>query len=339
MSSIRRACLIFVAAVLLSACSQMPDDNDRGLHEDAHNNGDAIATNDEAGSRLRYRDRVFSDVTVRRDVLYATVDGEELFLDIYAPLGDEVRNRPVMIVASGGGFQEQDRGDVDHIAENFARRGYVAATMDYRVLGRPPLDADELAIAGVTALHDLFAAVRFFRASAVDDNRFGVRARAIFVAGVSAGGVMAMMAASFDPSDPVVQPALQKFLNANGGVFGTVGAHRGIAPNVQGAMALSGAVLDIATVDARSAPLYAAHEEFDPVVPCMTAAEGASATGLVVAGACDVVAAQQSAGATAEIFLIEASNGHVAYSEPQLHSILDGAADFFFHKVLARAGG
>ena len=100
-------------------------------------------------------------------------------------------------------------------------------------------------------------------------------------------------------------------------------------------MPLSGGVLDLATIDASSALIYAAHEEFDPVVPCDTAPEGVSFTGLEVSGACDVVPAYGAAGATAELFLVENSTGHVEFTDIQRRGIYQGAAELFFESVIS----
>lgn len=289
----------------------------------------------ENGDPVRYRDRVFTSLDVEDGIAFAAVEGQTLLLTIYTPEGDTATDRPVMIVASGGGFQEQERESVEPIAQDFARRGYVGVTMDYRVLGQAPLNADELAIAGVTATHDMFAAVRFLRAEGEGDNPRGIRPDAIFVSGESARGVMAMLAATLDSDDPISSPNLANFLSSNGGVYGTVGESDNVSSLVQGALPLSGAVLDLATVDAGSALLYAAHEEFDPVVPCDTAPEGASFTGLEVSGACDVVPAYGAAGETAELFLVEGSVGHVEFSEGQRRDIYQGAAEFFFETVIS----
>ena len=289
----------------------------------------------EAGDPVRYRDRVFSRLEVEQDVAFATVDGQTLLLTIYTPEGDTATDRPVMIAASGGGFQEQERASVEPIAQEFARRGYVGVTMDYRILGQAPLDANELAIAGVIATHDMFAAIRFLRAEGEGANPRGIRPDAMFVSGESAGGVMAMLAATLDPDDPISRQALADFLAANGGVYGTVGENDDVSSVVQGAMPLSGAVLDLATVDVGSALLYAAHEEFDPVVPCDTAQEGASFTGLEVSGACDVVPAYAAVGALAELFLVEGSVGHVEFTEGQRRDIYQGATELFFETVIS----
>ena len=291
----------------------------------------SITVTDATESGQRYLDPIFAAVDVTRDVTFAP----GLLMDIYTPAGDSVTDRPVLIAASGGGFVDQDRESVEPIAEAFARRGYVAVTMDYRVLGGLPLSADALAIAGIQATHDMFAAVRFMRAEAEATNPYGTRTDAIFVTGESAGGVMAAIAATLDPSDAITSSAVSDYLAANGGVYGTVGTHLTAASAVNGALPLSGAILDLATIDAGSAVMYAAHEEFDPVVPCDTNTEGASFTGLTVSGACEIVPAYTAAGATAELFLVAGSVGHVEFSQAERDEIYSGAASLFFTTVIS----
>lgn len=291
-----------------------------------------ITVTDETDAGQRYVDEIFTTLNVRRGIEYAP----GLLLDLYTPGGDTVTNRPVMIVASGGGFLEQDRESVEPIAEAFARRGYVAATIDYRVLGRAPANADDLAIAGIEATHDMLAAVRFFRADAQGANAFGVRPDAIFVSGESAGGVMAAIAAAIDPGDTVTTAALRAYLDANGGAYGAVGGNPSISSAISGAMPLSGAVLELGWVDAGSAVLFAAHEEFDPVVPCGTAAEGSTNTGLIVSGGCAIADAYQTQGARGDLFLVEGSNGHVEFTENQRRAIYAGAARLFHDAVISQ---
>ncbi|MEM1146334.1 MAG: carboxylesterase family protein [Pseudomonadota bacterium] len=282
-------------------------------------------------SLQRYIDPIFSAINVQTGIEFAP----GLFLDIYMPAGDTATDRPVMIAASGGGFVVQDRTNVEPIARAFAQRGYVAATMDYRVLAAQPMTADELAIAGVRATHDMFAAVRFFRADALSGNLYGTRSDAIFVSGESAGGVMAAIAATIDASDTILSQAVRDDLAANGGVYGMIGSNGSVSSLVQGAMPLSGAVLELQTVDAQSSPLYAAHEEFDPIVPCDTAPESSSFTGLVVSGACDLVPTYQAASATAVLYLVGGAVGHVDFSNAQREEIYAGAANLFFETVIS----
>ena len=289
-------------------------------------------------SGTRYVDEVFANVDVQRAIQFATVDTpdgpQDLLMDVYQPSGDSLVDRPIMIAMSGGGFVGMDRLNVEPIARTFARRGYVAVSIDYRVLGRQPLDGDELAIAGTQAVHDLYGAVRFLRAEASGINQFGTNANQIFVSGESAGGVIAAIAATLDPTDTISLTVVADYLAANGGVYGEVGDNDAQASAIQGAMPLSGAILELASVDANSAPMYAAHEELDPVVPCGTTAEGSSGTGLIVSGACDIVPAYTAAGAVAELFLVANSSGHVSFTPQQRTQIYNGAATLFFNEVI-----
>ncbi|MEC7289647.1 MAG: alpha/beta hydrolase fold domain-containing protein [Pseudomonadota bacterium] len=279
----------------------------------------------------RYIDQIFSSIDEQRGIAFAP----GLEMDVLSPAGDTVTDRPVLILASGGGFLTQDRTSVERIAEAFVRRGYVAVTIDYRVLGSAPLTADDLAVAGIQATHDLFAAVRFMRADALGGNTFGIRADAIFVGGESAGGVMSAIAATLDAGDAISSAAVAAYLAGNGGVFGDIGDNDSVSSQVNGALPLSGAILDLSSVDATSAPMYAAHEEFDPVVPCDTDTEGSSFTGLVVSGSCDIVAAYTAASAAAELFLVAGSAGHVAFSDDDREQIYAGAATLFFNEVIS----
>ena len=108
-----------------------------------------------------------------------------------------------------------------------------------------------------------------------------------------------------------------------------------MSSDIQGAVAISGAVLDIGTIDAQSVPIYAAHNEIDPVVPCDTAPEGAAFTGLVVSGSCDFIPALQAAGVIADIF-ISPSTGHVDFTPEELLQISNEAAALFFTEVISQ---
>jgi len=280
-------------------------------------------------SGQRYLEKVLTEIDTQRDIEYAP----GLFVDIFTPSNDSLTDRPVMIVASGGGFVNEDRTRVEDVATEFAERGYVAATMSYRVASGQ-LSADELTIAGIMGTHDMFAAVRFFRADALGDNVYGTNPDAIFASGESAGAVMSAIAATLDPDDIVTSAALSDYLADNGGAYGDVGDHDGVSSVVNGALALTGAILELSWVDAESAPLYAAHEEFDPVLPCGTDAEGAHFSGLVVSGACALVPEYEAANAPAELYLVEAVVDHVGFTDEQRAEIYDGAASLFFYNVI-----
>ena len=296
-------------------------------------------TVEDAAPGLRFVDEVFSDVDEQINVVYAAgVEGDEGFvdlaMDIYAPSGDTTTNRPVMLVVHGGGFVAGSRMDVTDVARAFARRGYVAAAIDYRLIATTPVTETVLLEGGLRATHDLYGAVRHFRSDALGPNTLGIRNDAILVTGFSAGAVMAIGAATADALDSFADPRVTDYLAANGGLFGSVGPNPNTDAQIQGALAFSGAIRDLDTIDERSAVLYAAHNANDPVVPCETAGEGSSSTGLVVSGSCAVIRRYEAVGANGELFLAAEPDGHVSFTAAESATIFTEATRLFLTSIL-----
>jgi acetyl esterase/lipase len=71
-----------------------------------------------SSAEQRYRDEIFSNVSITHDIAYgAAIDEhgelETLTLDLYEPEGDTAQERPVFIYIHGGGFTAGDKGDVN----------------------------------------------------------------------------------------------------------------------------------------------------------------------------------------------------------------------------------
>ncbi len=81
----------------------------------------------------RYANEIFSGYTVTTTT-YSTP--YNLQMDIYQPTGDTLSARPLIILAHGGSFISGTRtadATVDSLCARFARRGYVTASIDYRL--------------------------------------------------------------------------------------------------------------------------------------------------------------------------------------------------------------
>jgi acetyl esterase/lipase len=116
---------------------------------------------------------------VHRDVVYATVDGGELRLDLYVPA---VRPAPLCVWLHGGGWLRGSRTDrADQRLAPLAESGVAVAAVQYRLSGQAPFPAP---------LDDARAAVRWLRAHAADH---GLNADRIGAWGASAGGHLAAL--------------------------------------------------------------------------------------------------------------------------------------------------
>jgi para-nitrobenzyl esterase len=147
-------------------------------------------------SEGRYTDHLFTEVGVVKDIQYgeaSTMGGKSqaLLLDFYEPLGDKLELRPLVIMAHGGSFVGGDRTQTEEFCFDFAKRGYVCANIEYRLLDMLVLDSIGLTEAVFMAINDMRAAVRFFKEDANKSNSYGTSLDHVFVAGVSAGAIMA----------------------------------------------------------------------------------------------------------------------------------------------------
>jgi acetyl esterase/lipase len=71
-------------------------------------------------------------VTVKNDVTYRTVDGEQLGLDVYQS-AKQGKNRPAVVVVHGGGWTQGDKALFAQQSNQLAERGSVAFSVNYRL--------------------------------------------------------------------------------------------------------------------------------------------------------------------------------------------------------------
>jgi acetyl esterase/lipase len=116
--------------------------------------------------------------------VYGEVEGERLLLDVYSGgLPDGVR--PAVMLIHGGGMWTGSRADMAGPAQELARAGYVAVSIDYRLV-----DAGTGRNRWPAQLDDAQRAVRWLRANA---GRFGIDPGRIGAYGWSAGGQLAAL--------------------------------------------------------------------------------------------------------------------------------------------------
>jgi acetyl esterase/lipase len=225
-----RASLALVIALVCSSCLMLPP-------------GDP--------GPLRFRDEVFQNVTLTSNVTYGTAvrqDGTTMTLqaDVYRPSGDTAALRPLIVWVHGGSFKSGSKtsGEIVDQANVFARKGYVNASINYRLSAQGCTVVNAACVESIVdATEDAQAAIRFFRQNAAT---YGIDPSRIAISGTSAGAITAMN------------------VGFRAEVPGSAGAT--VSSEVKAAVSFSGARL-IGSCDAGDAPALMFHGTADPLVP------------------------------------------------------------------------
>jgi acetyl esterase/lipase len=139
-------------------------------------------------------------VKVVENVVYATVNGSELHLDIYEPADRGTTTAPAVLLIHGGGWTSFDKSTMRVMGQFLARSGFVAFAVDYRLFqgkqNRWPAQLD-----------DVQRAVRWVRANAA---QYKVNAERMGAFGHSAGAQLAALLGMEETRDNS-DPALAKF--------------------------------------------------------------------------------------------------------------------------------
>ncbi len=125
------------------------------------------------------------------DHLFASIDGQELRLDLYRPAEDHAP-LPGVIVIHGGSWQSGSRKDFPALNRYLAARGYLVAAVSYRFAPRFRFPA---------ARDDVAAAITFLKRNA---ERLGLDASRLALVGRSAGGQLALVVA-YTARDPAIR--------------------------------------------------------------------------------------------------------------------------------------
>ncbi len=254
----------------------------------------------------RYLNEVFTGVTVTQDIEYAqnisVLTGTPVLIplrcDIYAPTGDTVTNRPLVLLGPTGNFLPaiinggptggiRDSANVE-LAKLLAKRGYVVASFYYRQ-GWDPLNPNQdvrtatILKAAYRGVQDARACARFFRKTVAESsNPYGINPDNIVIGGIGTGGYVAMGAAYLNDFALEVQlPKFQDFNTGNyyvdtlldGNVLGTNTTplnnpnHVSYSSDFRLAFNLGGAMGDSVWIQAGEIPTVGFQTPQDPFAP------------------------------------------------------------------------
>ncbi len=282
----------------------------------------------------RYYNKVFNNVDVDYEVDYHV--NSSYGLDIYQPVGDTETERPVILLAFGGAFVTgtSTSPDIVTLCNEFAERGYVAVSMDYRL--SPDLIWDNSTQnayqAVMYAYHDMKAAIRWLYKDAATNNTYKLDTNKIFIGGVSAGAIAAVHVAYLDDINEA-PPLLLSEINANGGIEGNSG-NPGYSTEIAGVINLCGAVLDTSWIQPGDEPIVSCHGDNDGTVPHDTSPITLLGLNLTVSGSQSIHIRANNIGLINE-YLEWPGAGHTPFvsSSSYMNETVEEVRDFLFPLV------
>ena len=289
----------------------------------------------------RYAADTFTNVTTTSGVVYgsnvkANGSAQSLTMDIYQPTGDLETARPLIIWAHGGSFSfgSSTTSDVVTLSQRFAKKGYVCASINYR-LGISPLDSVGLVKAVLRAVQDMKASVRYFYKDKQTLNMYKIDTNNIFIGGSSAGAVTALHYEFLNKQCEVNQYLDNTTFNALGGLDGTSG-NPGYSTKVKGVVNLCGALATYGWIEAGDMPFCSMHGTADGTVNYARA----SALGLLVVDGSRYLKQQSNVVGVANSFYTWYGAPHVPYlgtSATQL-AYMDTTVNFVRDYLISRMG-
>jgi acetyl esterase/lipase len=208
---------------------------------------------------------------------------QNLLLDVYLPPATG-QPRPLAILVHGGSFISGNRSQMATQARSYARRGYVAASISYRLnpaMGTNPAPAVFLDTA-FKAVDDGMESVRWLRANAAT---LGIDPTRVAMVGSSAGGAIALGVGAIEDASP----------------GGPLAAH---SPRIQAAVSTGANLtpgLAAITFTSTDSPSLLFHHETDSVTAMTAADAAATCTALQGAGGTCDLEVQPGSGHTTSI--------------------------------------
>jgi acetyl esterase/lipase len=198
-----------------------------------------------------------------KDIVFGKAGDMELKLDVYRPPEGVASKRTAIVHLFGGGFFAGNKGAgyIINDAKALGARGYTNVSANYRLQSQGSWPAQ---------IHDVKAAIRWTRANAakigVDDNK-------IVVAGYSAGGMLALMAAGTNGKPElegnVGTPGVSSKVDACIGVYPLASAQiaRGLFPEGQATPENIAAASPTTYIGPSFAPTIFIHGTADQTIP------------------------------------------------------------------------
>lgn len=221
----------------------------------------------------RYQTEIFNSVSIAT-VNYSSVYNDYRHkMDIYTADGDTATNRPVIIYLHGGVFSTGDKNLPDCIdfCTAYAKKGYIAISANYRLSANAILFAiseEEQYKTVLKSVADIKSAIRYLRKNHNNGNTLGIDPDGIFLAGYSAGAVLAIHLDYIDQiSDLPTSPINAQSLISNiGGTLDGDAGNDGYSSEISGIVSFAGGINNLLWIDSNDKPIVFVHGNNDVTV-------------------------------------------------------------------------
>lgn len=255
-----------------------------------------------------------------------------LYLDIFKPHGDLAPKRPLLIYIHSGGFYQGSRNEGKGVCGYFAFKGFVTASIDYRLIDNPQSSIDSMQVATglIHAMSDAKAAIKFFIHDAATTNTYKIDTNYIFVVGSSAGGITASNLTYLNQTDNIPL-YFQSIMNNNGGFAGNTSPYNQHTIKLKGVVNYSGALWRSNWISPNEPPLFSVHETGDVVVKCNYGQSAAFNHPVFFHGSCSMQTEANSQGVFNKSYFIN-GNGHGGYFVLQndVDTVLQKTSNFLY---------
>jgi predicted esterase len=275
-------------------------------------NHKVVAQNDPCNSE-RYRTKLFERIDSTMGVKYGTNitmnnKSQDLFMDIFEPADDNTEIRPLILMIHGGGFFAGDKDHVKHICRDFAKRGFVSVSINYRLIDVSITDSSILNEGVIMAINDAKSALQYLVKDAAQTNKYKIDTSHIFVGGESAGAITALHLAYLDENDSI-SPHLHQLLNKHDKLLNR--KNKGFT--IKGVINYSGALLESTWINKGEAPLFSVHDENDSIVPFKHMQVAGYRFPMKTYGSYELKTIADKQQVLNYMYLLPNSNGHVSF--------------------------
>lgn len=288
----------------------------------------------------RYAADTFTNITTTSNVVYGSnittsSTTQTLTMDIYQPTGDVETNRPLIIWAHGGSFVGGSKtdGDVVALSQRFAKKGYVCASINYR-LG---LTFDSVAAvkAVLRAVQDMKASIRFFYKDKLTTNTYKIDTNNIFIGGSSAGAITALHTAYLDKSCEVNYYMNDSVVNSLGGMDGYSG-NQCYSSKIKGVINLCGALGRYGWIQPGDVPFCSMHGTIDATVRYNRGYASPFGINLIILDGSRMLNAQANAIGVSNPFYTWYGKDHVPYASSTVY--MDSTVSFVRDFLISNLG-